>query len=147
LDLAPKAILLNDAVLFAGDVHLYQGAQVRGDVIVVQGNATLDGGSLISGKLYLSPLSNRGHLEQSSEAQVMRGVVKPANIERIAGWRAGRWFTWQVLKIILLIVLLFCLLLAFIFYLGRRTRTRKSKDGAGRREAESSTQSTTPAGI
>lgn len=122
LDLAEKATLRNGAALFAGDVSLAPQAQIRGDVLLAEGSATLAGASTITGRLYLNPESVRARLDQSSEAQIGRGVVKPENIATVAGWRLGGWALRHLLLVVLLPVAVVGLLLALAFYLGRRAR-------------------------
>jgi hypothetical protein len=122
LDLAEKALLRNGAVLFAGDVSLAPQAQIRGDVLLAEGGATLAGASTITGRLYLNPKSTRARLDQSSEAQIGRGVVKPENIATVAGWRLGGWVLRHLLRFMLWPVAVLCLLVALAFYLGWRAR-------------------------
>lgn len=143
LKLAPKAVLHDDAVLFFGNVHLTPETQVRGDVILTEGNAELEDQSTIDGRLYLNPDPNLGRLYKSSEAQITRGVVEPENIKSIAGWRVGSWVLARMLRIIALPVVIVCLLMILMFYLGQRTRLPKNQN---RREAGqgSRPQPTTP---
>jgi hypothetical protein len=144
LDLASKAVLHDDAVLFAGNVHLSPGAQVRGDVILTDGDARLDGQSTISGRLYLSPESGSGRLSQSPEAQITRGVIRPANIQSVASWHIGGWVLGLLLTLILLPVVVIALLMVLVFYLGRRSGSLKHKGEAKSRYPESSPQMSTP---
>ena len=132
--MAPKSLLRDNAVLFAGDIHLYPGAHIKGNVFVTEGNATLDSQSIIDGKLYLNPKPRNGQerLYQSSEAQVTRGVIRPKNIELISGWQLGARTLPLLLKCSLPPVIIFCLLMALMFYLGRRSKPLKpSRDTPG----------------
>jgi hypothetical protein len=129
LNLAPKSILHKDAVLFFGDAHLSQEAQVRGDVILTAGNATLDSRSRISGKLYLSPDSYKGWGRFSSvpDAQILGGVSRPENIEKIAGWSLAEGVLWNVAVLLVLPVVAVGLLMALMFYAGLQTRSSKER--------------------
>jgi uncharacterized integral membrane protein len=144
LELAPKAVLHDDAVLFFGNVHLSPQAQVRGDVILTDGDARLDGPSTIFGRLYLSPESGWGRLSKSSNAQIIRGVIRPANIDSVVAWHIGGWALGILLTFILLPVVVIGLLMALMFYLGRRSRSPKPNDEAKKIYPESSPQPATP---
>jgi hypothetical protein len=146
LDLAKKSALHDDAVLFFGNAHLYPEAQVKGDVILTDGNATLDDLSSISGKLYLNPDARpgSGNLYSSSNAHVTRGVVKPENIEAIAGSRIAGLFLGYAILLFVLPVVVICLLMALMFYLGRQSRVIKDKVGEKTSYSQPSTQLTTP---
>jgi hypothetical protein len=129
LDLAPKAVLYDDAVLFAGDVHLSPEAQVKGNVILTAGNATLDSLSTITGRLYLDPDAKpgSGRLFSSSEAQVTRGVVRPKNIEAIASAQIAKLFLGYAVLLFAIPVVIVCLLMGLMFYLGRHSKEPKAK--------------------
>jgi len=66
-------------------------------------------------------------LYQSSEAQITRGVTKPDNIELISGWQVGGWALPLLLKYSLPLVIILCLLMALMFYFGRRSQPLKLK--------------------
>lgn len=144
LELAPKAVLHDDAVLFFGNVHLYPEAQVRGDVILTDGDAKLDGRSKIFGKLYLSSEPGWGRLTKSSNSQINRGVSRPANIDSVVASHIGSWALGILLAFILLPVVVIGLIMALMFYLGRRSGRLKNEGEAKRRYPESSPQSTAP---
>ncbi len=129
LSLSPKAVLHRNAVLFSGDAHLSSEAQVKGDVILTAGNVTMDSHSRISGKLYLSPKCYRGcgNLSKPTDAQIMGGVYRPESIETIAGWNIADRMLLYLAVLLLLPVMFVGMLMAMMFYLGRRSRTRKGK--------------------
>jgi len=147
LELAPKAVLHDDAILFFGNVHLDPEAQVRGDVIVTEGDAILNGKSTIYGRLYLSPDPRWGRIAQSSEARITRGVVKPGSIDSLAGWRIALWVLAlvliQMIKFILPPVIFIGILMALMFFLGRRTGSLGREDKAKQPYNEASPQATT----
>jgi hypothetical protein len=142
LDLYSNAVLRNDALLFAGNAHLDPEAQVRGDLIMVEGNAALEGGSTVTGKLYLNsePRPGMGRLDMSPEAQVGRGVSRSENIESVVSWQIGGWVLGSILLLLVPLVVIIGLLMALMFYLGRRTLPIQGKEGSKAREPESSPQ-------
>jgi hypothetical protein len=125
LELAENAVLRDDAVLFAGGLHLYPEALVEGDVIMTEGDATLENQSTISGRLYLNPKPNRGHLYKAPGARVVGGTTSPDSINSITGWRTAGFFFRQLLKRILPPVII---ILAVVFLVRFRWRNTDVKN-------------------
>ena len=96
LELAPKAELRNDAILFNGNVHLSPNAQIRGDVVTAKGTARLDSQARIAGKL----------IEKDENA---------------ANWHVVTFFLGHLVRFLVMPVAVILLLMALMFYLGRRT--------------------------
>jgi flagellar biosynthesis component FlhA len=104
---------------------------------------------VISGKLYLNPetKSNLGNLYRSSDSQVVSGVVKTENIETIAVMRITGKFLGHAILLFALPVVIFCLLMALMFYIGWHSRSSKDKYEAHARHPESGTQPMMPGPI
>lgn len=127
LDLGPKAVLRDGAVVFSGNLHLFPEAQVQHDVILTEGDATLDGSSRIAGRLYLgqASISGGGRLLQASEAQITGGAVKPEDTESMASRTIGGWLVLQLVRLAALPLVGIGTLMALMFYLGWRSRSRR----------------------
>jgi hypothetical protein len=138
----------NGAVLFSADTHLLPGAQVVHDLVLVEGNATLDRGSKIAGTLYLTPeaISQRGRLIAADEAVITGGVVRPDDIESTAARNLEGWLLLRLVRLAAPPLIGLGMLIVLVVFLVWRGRSHRAQPGAGARLAEMNLQPTTPGG-